>query len=82
MQLAPALWPSPRAHLLSARPDQAVLYFAPDILQATARRFRAGFPGLVTYAVKANDAVEVLENLSAAGLNVEDMERGVVERLA
>lgn len=68
MQPGPALWSTPRAHLLSARPDDAVLFFAPDILRHTARRFQAGFPGLVTYAVKANDAPEVLENLAASGL--------------
>jgi ornithine decarboxylase len=73
MRLVPALWSSPRAHLLSTCPDEAVLYFAPDVLQATARRFMKGFPGLVTYAVKANDAVEVLENLVAAGMTAFDV---------
>lgn len=73
MTLVPAVWSSPRAHLLAARPDDAVLFFAPEILQATARRFLSGFPGLVTYAVKANDAVEVLENLVAAGLSTFDV---------
>ena len=73
MRLVPALWTSPKAHLLSARPDDAVLFFSPDALQATVRRFQAGFPGLVTYAVKANDAVEVLENLVAAGLTAFDV---------
>ena len=73
MRLVPALWSNPKAHLLSARPDDAVLFFSPDALQATARRFQAGFPGLVTYAVKANDAVEVLENLVAAGMTAFDV---------
>jgi len=50
-----------------------VLYFAPSVLQATAKRFLAGFPGLVTYAVKANDAEEVLENLMAAGVEAFDV---------
>lgn len=73
MTLAPALFTSPRAHLLTQAPDCPVLYFAPSILQATARRFQAGFPGLVTYAVKANDAEEVLQNLMAAGVDTFDV---------
>ena len=68
MSLVPALWSCPGAHIRSSEPDEALLFFAPQVLQATARRFQERFPGLVTYAVKANDAVEVLENLVAAGL--------------
>ncbi len=73
MSLVQSLYSAPALHLLSQRPDHPVLYFAPSILQATARRFLAGFPGLVTYAVKANDAVEVLENLMAAGIEAFDV---------
>lgn len=73
MTLAPALYATPRAHLLTQEPDRPALYFAPSVLQATARRFQAGFPGLVTYAVKANDAEEVLENLMAAGIDTFDV---------
>ena len=69
MRLSPALWSSPVAHLKAEAPDQPMLYFAPATLQATAARFLAGFPGLVTYAVKANDADVVLENLAQAGLD-------------
>ena len=58
----------PSPHLRRAQPDHAVLYFDPAVLQATARRFLRGFPGLVTYAVKANAAPMVLENLAAAGI--------------
>ena len=64
----------PVAHLRRMQPDTAVIYFCPDVLQATARRFLTGFPGLVTYAVKANDRTEVLENLSAAGIEAFDPE--------
>lgn len=46
---------------------------SPAVLQATARRFRAGFPGLVTFAVKANPAREVLENLVASGIEAFDV---------
>ncbi|NIP76589.1 MAG: type III PLP-dependent enzyme, partial [Xanthomonadales bacterium] len=58
---------------MTQEPDCPVLFFAPSILQATAKRFQAGFPGLVTYAVKANDSEEVLENLMAAGIDTFDV---------
>ncbi len=73
MSLVSALVTNPRTHLLAHTPDHPVLYFAPSVLQDTARRFMAGFPGLVTYAVKANDTVEVLENLMAAGIDAFDV---------
>jgi ornithine decarboxylase len=76
----------PVAHLRRMQPDTAVIYFCPDVLQATARRFLTGFPGLVTYAVKANDRTEVLENLSAAGIEAFDVaspaEMAAVRRIA
>jgi len=65
--------PDPRAHLLRHAPDAPVLYFNPARLQATAREFLGGFPGLVTYAVKANPGEEVLANLVRAGLNAFDV---------
>lgn len=66
-------WQSPVDHLSRERPDTVQLYFSPSVLQATAARFRAGFPGLVTYAVKANPSAEVLANLSAAGITAFDV---------
>jgi ornithine decarboxylase len=66
-------WSDPIAHLARTAPDAPVLYFAPDRLQATARAFQAGFPGLVTYAVKANPGEEVLANLVAAGIAAFDV---------
>lgn len=66
-------WSDPRTHLARQAPDAPVLYFCPDRLQATARRFQAGFPGLVTYAVKANPGEEVLANLAAAGITAFDV---------
>jgi ornithine decarboxylase len=65
--------PDPRAHLLRHAPDAPVLYFSPARLQATAREFLQGFPGLVTYAVKANPGEEVLANLVRAGLKAFDV---------
>ena len=66
-------WPDPRAHILRHRPDTAMVYFCPAVLQATARRFQQGFDGLVTYAVKANAGEEVLTNLVAAGIRAFDV---------
>jgi len=65
MQPDPVLWPGPMAHLTRHHPDVPVMYFSPAQLQATARRFRDGFDGLVTYAVKANDRAEVLAGITS-----------------
>lgn len=73
MQQFPPFWSDPITHLLRQQPDAPVLYLSPQTLQATAHRFRAGFPGLVTYAVKANDRPEVLDNLVAAGIKAFDV---------
>lgn len=54
-------------------PDEPVVFFDPELLQANARTFIAGFPGLVTYAVKANPRPEVLANLAAAGIRAFDV---------
>jgi ornithine decarboxylase len=66
-------WPGPAAHIARARPSAARFYFCPATLQATARRFRAGFAGQVTYAVKADPGEEVLANLVAAGITAFDV---------
>ncbi len=68
MGLSKTLWATPQDYLRAEEPDTPVMFFSPEVLQATAARFRAGFPGLVTYAVKANPDPMVLENLSAAGI--------------
>ncbi|PIE15338.1 MAG: ornithine decarboxylase [Rhodobacterales bacterium] len=60
-------------HLRAKRPDHAVMFFDPAALARTAARFRAGFDGLVTYAVKANPARMVLDNLVAAGVTAFDV---------
>ncbi|MET4103220.1 ornithine decarboxylase [Roseovarius sp. MBR-78] len=66
-------WTDPVDHLTRCAPDAPVLYFSPDRLQATARSFQAGFPGLVSYAVKANPLGEVLANLVTAGIGAFDV---------
>ena len=68
MGLTKTIWADPPEYLRMQQPDHPVLFFAPSVLQATARRFLAGFPGLVTYAVKANPDEMVIENLAAAGI--------------
>ncbi|MEM9249905.1 MAG: type III PLP-dependent enzyme, partial [Pseudomonadota bacterium] len=53
--------------------EAPILACAPQVLRATARGFLDGFPGLVTYAVKANPDPTILENLSAAGVAAFDV---------
>jgi ornithine decarboxylase len=69
MGLSKTIWTTPTEYLRNQQPDRPVLFFAPHVVQATARRFLHGFPGLVTYAVKSNPAEEMVENLLAAGVS-------------
>lgn len=64
---------SPGAALRQEQPDEPVLFLSPLALQHRAREFLQGFPGLVTYAVKANPHSTVLENLVAAGVQSFDV---------
>ncbi len=73
MSRFPAIWPDPEMHLRAVKPDHPVLYFRPDRLHAASRRFQTGFPGLVTYAVKANDDPAVIENLVGSGIQAFDV---------
>ena len=68
MRQVKTYWHNPSDHIRHSSPTGPMIYLSPEQLQATARRFLAGFPGRVTYAVKANQSVEVLANLSAAGI--------------
>lgn len=70
---APSISMNPITHLMRHAPDTVQIYVCPAVLQATARRFIAGFDGLVTYAVKANSGEEVLSNLLAAGITAFDV---------
>lgn len=54
-------------------PDDPVLLFSQQALTRTAAAFQAGFPGQVTYAVKANPHPLVIEGLVAAGLTAFDV---------
>ncbi len=73
MGLSKTIWTRPSEFLRIHDSDAPVMFFAPCVLQATARRFLDGFPGLVTYAVKSNPADVVIENLAAAGVRGYDV---------
>jgi ornithine decarboxylase len=68
MSMGKSIWRTPDEYLARMGAADPVLFFAPNVLQGTARRFLDGFPGLVTYAVKANPDAQVIENLAAAGI--------------
>ncbi len=68
MGLSRTIFNNPTEFIRLHQPENPVLFFAPSIAQAAARRFIQGFPGLVTYAVKSNPGEEMIENLAAAGI--------------
>ena len=86
MGLSKTIWTKPTEFLRNQQPEHPVLSFAPEAVQAAARRFIDGFPGMVTYAVKSNPGEEVVENLIAAGLRGFDcaspFEIDLIRRLA
>ncbi len=86
MGLSKTIWTNPTEFLKNQQPENPVLFFAPAVIQAMARRFLDGFPGLVTYAVKSNPGEEVIENLVAAGVQGFDcaspFEIDLIRRLA
>ena len=65
---AKTVWENPAEIIRALAPENPVMVFAPTILQARAKEFLAGFPGLVTYAVKSNPDEAVIQNLVAAGI--------------
>lgn len=68
MGLSKTIWSKPAEYLHHHMPQDPVRFFAPGVLQDTARRFIDGLPGAVSYVVAANPAEVVIENLAAAGL--------------
>jgi ornithine decarboxylase len=86
MGLSKTIWTNPTEYLRAVRPENPVLFFSPAEIQAAARRFIDGFPGLVTYAVKSNPEEVVVDNLVAAGLRGFDVaspfEIRMIRRLA
>lgn len=69
MGLSEAIWNTPEEFIRAHAPEAPVLFFSPAVLQATARRYVAGFPGMVTFAVKSNPDEAVIANLAAAGVS-------------
>ncbi|MGR3466971.1 MAG: type III PLP-dependent enzyme [Shimia sp.] len=59
----------PASWCAANRPDTPVHFFAPGALSARLRRFQRGFPGDVTFAVKANPAEGVIAQLWADGID-------------
>ncbi|MDQ1848578.1 type III PLP-dependent enzyme [Gemmobacter fulvus] len=86
MGLSKTIWTNPSEFIRTVRPENPVLFFSPAVLQAAARRFIDGFPGMVTYAVKTNPSDVVIENLSAAGVRGFDVaspnEMRLIRRIA
>ncbi|MGV8952338.1 MAG: type III PLP-dependent enzyme [Cypionkella sp.] len=86
MGLSKTIWTNPTEYLRNQQPENPVLFFAPQAVQAVARKFLSGFPGFVTYAVKSNPSEEVVENLIAAGIKGFDcaspFEIDLIRRLA
>ena len=77
MNMSPTLWSDPVAYLRAHQPDDPALFLSPRALQTQARRFIDGFPGLVTYAVKANPDDAVITNLAASGITAFDVASAV-----
>ncbi|MCF6302683.1 MAG: type III PLP-dependent enzyme [Devosiaceae bacterium] len=86
MKVSKIIWDSPVQYLRSKRPDFPIAFFSPQTLQNKVQEFTHHFPGLVTYALKANPDSAVLSNLIAAGIDSFDVasppEMDQVRRLA
>lgn len=62
------------ATLIAERqPDDPIAILRPWVLRRTALSFLNGFPGQVSYAVKANPASDILHNLVCAGVSTFDV---------
>lgn len=63
------IWENPADIIRQLAPENPVMVFDASVLRATAQRFLDGFPGMVTYAVKANPDEAIIRVLTAAGIN-------------
>jgi ornithine decarboxylase len=61
------------AVIADSQPDDPLAILRPHVLQRTAQSFLRGFPGQVSYAVKANPATDILHNLVRAGVTTFDV---------
>jgi ornithine decarboxylase len=69
MHFQPLSHDTPQSCIARTAPPRPVHFFAPDVLTARLAAFRAGFPGDVTYAVKANPSDFVLAQLWSEGID-------------
>ncbi|MDD2867958.1 type III PLP-dependent enzyme [Neomegalonema sp.] len=70
---APFVYDAPAQFAVSAQPEAPVFCLSHGVLAATAARFLEGFPGLTTYAVKANPEPAVVRALIHAGVTAFDV---------
>jgi len=70
---APGVHADPSAVVRALNPRQPLFCFSPQALRATVARFRQGFPGEASYAVKANGAPAVVAAMAEAGISVFDV---------
>ena len=54
-------------------PDEPLALLRPEALRRTVHTFQRGFPGMVTYAVKANPAPRILRSLAESGITTFDV---------
>ncbi|KAB7616189.1 type III PLP-dependent enzyme [Amylibacter sp. SFDW26] len=73
MSFQEAIWQTRRGYLKQCQPDIPVLFFNPNKLTGTAKIFHDHFPGLVTYAVKANPDPNVIKTLISCGITSFDV---------
>jgi ornithine decarboxylase len=64
---------SAAAASLALKPDAPLFCFSAPQLQARAQIFLKGFPGKVTFAVKANSSSQVIKGLADAGITAWDV---------
>ena len=85
MLQCPVVSVTPAKHLATEAGELPVHFFAPSALDARLQTFKAHFPGVVTYAVKANPADHVVSQLWAGGLDGFDVaspdEIALIQRL-
>ena len=64
---------SAQSYLQRVTPENPILFFSAQKLRKQHAVFTTQFPGLVTFAVKAQPSVEVIETLVASGMNAFDV---------
>lgn len=72
-QNQPVRYPDTQALIQSETPDMPAFLFCEKELVKSAETFKAGFNGLVTYAVKANPSPHIIEILRREGLEAFDV---------